>query len=69
MRKDEIAKQLKIRSKTSGVGLPRDIDFVIEKEVLKVFVKKPTQNMQTNGCVFEGWVIAISNPPGTLLLS
>lgn len=59
MRKDEIAKQLKIRSKTSGVGLPRDIDFVIEKEVLKVFVKKPTQNMQTNGCAFEGLVIAI----------
>jgi hypothetical protein len=55
----EIIRLLKENITARGIRLPRDIDFSIENDVLKVFINRPTQNMQTNGAAFEGWIIAL----------
>jgi hypothetical protein len=61
MKASEVAKLLKISTKVFGIRLPRDIDFVIEAGVLRVFINKPTQNMQTDGAAFEGWILALKS--------
>ena len=58
---DQIAKRLKEYTNVPGVRLPRDIDFVIINDVLKVFIYKPTQNMQTDSASFEGWILALKS--------
>jgi hypothetical protein len=50
---------IRLRGKIPRIRLPRDIDFAVEDSVLRVFVNKPTQNMQTDGAAFEGWIIAL----------
>lgn len=57
----EVKKLLKEKATARGIRLPRDIDFSIENDVLKVFVNRPTQNMQTDGAAFEGWIIALKS--------
>lgn len=50
---------MRLRGKIPRIRLPRDIDFAVEDSVLRVFVNKPTQNMQTDGAAFEGWILAL----------
>lgn len=59
--KDDISKQLKIRSHISGTMLPRDIDLSIKNDVLYIFIKKPTQNMQVDSAAFEGWIMILKS--------
>src|SRR5690554_4867796 len=61
MENREIVQLLRTSTKVPRVGLPRDIDFSIVNKVLKVFIKKPDQNMQTNGAAFESWIIALKS--------
>jgi hypothetical protein len=55
----EVKKLLKEKVTGRGIRLPRNIDFSIENKILKVFINRPTQNMQTDGVAFEGWIIAL----------
>lgn len=57
--KNDIVSILKDKNKNSHVGLPRDIEFSIQDDILKVFIKKPTLNMQSNSAAFEGWITAL----------
>lgn len=57
--KDEIIKKLRIHSKVSGAGLPRDIEFSIKNGVLSVFVNNAIKNMQVDSAAFEGWIITL----------
>lgn len=58
---DEIAARLKEKTNIPGIRLPSNIDFAIQENVLKVFINKPTQNMQTDGAAFEGWILALKS--------
>lgn len=37
------------------------MDFVIENDILKVFIKEPTQNMQSDDAAFEGWILVLKS--------
>ena len=61
LNKAEIIALLRVRTKVAKVSLPKDIGFSIVQGCLKVIVKKPTQNMQSNNAAFEGWIIALKS--------
>jgi hypothetical protein len=57
--KTEIIKKLKKYSNVSGVSLPRDIDFSVKNRVLRVIIKNPAQDLQTDSAAFEGWILVL----------
>ncbi|MEI8203045.1 MAG: hypothetical protein WCH34_08550 [Bacteroidota bacterium] len=59
MDRDEIVNLLRISAKNNNVRLPRDIDFSMTYNVLKIHVNRPTENMQENSAAFEGWCLVL----------
>lgn len=61
LEKDKIKSLLKEYSKVQRADLPRDIDFIINNRVLRVYIKNAAQDMQRDSAAFEGWVLILKH--------